>query len=136
MTTTPPTRIGETTVAACAASSFAQVRHDDPVVAIDADTAFGRLGARAAPPRIKLLHETPVAKLRLDGTPTPRSWVARMTKRLAASGAGKSAPGAGGSAIGVVHAERRDSPNQSIRPAGRTVVRATGCTECKSEVRA
>ena len=59
MTTTPPTRIGETTVAACAASSFAQVRHDDPVVAIDADTAFGRLGARAAPPRIKLLHEMP-----------------------------------------------------------------------------
>ena len=49
MTTTPPTRIGKTTVAACAGSSFAQVRHDDPVVAIDADTAFGRLGARAAP---------------------------------------------------------------------------------------
>src|SRR6476646_72954 len=35
MTTTPPTRIGKTTVAACAASSFAQVRHDDPVVAND-----------------------------------------------------------------------------------------------------
>jgi hypothetical protein len=35
MTTTGPTRIGKTTVAACAASSFAQVRHDDPVVAID-----------------------------------------------------------------------------------------------------
>jgi hypothetical protein len=34
---------------ACARSSFAQVRHDDPVVAIDADTAFGRLGARARP---------------------------------------------------------------------------------------
>jgi MinD-like ATPase involved in chromosome partitioning or flagellar assembly len=27
-------------------SIFAQVRHDDRVVAIDADTAFGRLGAR------------------------------------------------------------------------------------------
>src|SRR4029077_7316244 len=27
-------------------SIFAQVRHDDPVVAIDADTAFGQLGAR------------------------------------------------------------------------------------------
>jgi hypothetical protein len=59
MTTTPPTRIGKTTVAACAGSSFAQVRHDDPVVAIDADTAFARLGARAAPHRIKLLHEMP-----------------------------------------------------------------------------
>lgn len=32
-----------------------------------------------------------VAKLRLDGTPTPRSWVARMTKRLALTGVGKSA---------------------------------------------
>jgi hypothetical protein len=59
MTTTPPTRIGKTTVAACVGSIFAQVRHDDPVVAIDADTAFGRLGARAAPRKIKLLHETP-----------------------------------------------------------------------------
>jgi len=49
MTTTRPTRIGKTTVVACARSSFAKVRHDDPVVAIDADTAFGRLGARARP---------------------------------------------------------------------------------------
>lgn len=32
-----------------------------------------------------------VAKLRLDGTPTPRSWVARMTKRPTPIGAGKSA---------------------------------------------
>jgi hypothetical protein len=32
-----------------------------------------------------------VAKLRLDGTPTPRSWVARMTKRPAPTGVGKSA---------------------------------------------
>jgi hypothetical protein len=47
----------QTTITACAGSSFAQVRHDDPVVAIDADTAFGRLGARGAPRRIKLLHE-------------------------------------------------------------------------------
>jgi hypothetical protein len=36
----------QTTVAACVGSIFAQVRHDDRVVAIDADTAFGRLGAR------------------------------------------------------------------------------------------
>ena len=136
MTTTPPTRIGETTVAACAASSFAQVRHDDPVVAIDADTAFGRLGARAAPPRIKLLHETPVAKLRLDGTPTPRSLGGSDDEVANTIRCGQERLRTGGSAVGVVHAERRDSPNQSIRPAGRTVVRATGCTECKSEVRA
>jgi hypothetical protein len=49
MTTTPPTRIGKTTVAAWVGSSFAQVRHDDPVVAIDADTAFGQLGAPGRP---------------------------------------------------------------------------------------
>ena len=31
--------------------------------------------------RIKFASRDVVAKLRLDGTPTPRSWVARMTKR-------------------------------------------------------
>jgi hypothetical protein len=36
---------------------------------------------------LNLLHEMPSSKLRLDGTPTPRSWVARMTKRLAPTGA-------------------------------------------------
>jgi hypothetical protein len=46
VTTTRPTRIGKPTVAACVGSIFAQVRHDDRVVAIDADTAFGKLGAR------------------------------------------------------------------------------------------
>jgi MinD-like ATPase involved in chromosome partitioning or flagellar assembly len=40
-------RIGKTTVAACVGSIFAQVRQDDRVVAIDADTAFGKLGVRA-----------------------------------------------------------------------------------------
>ena len=34
-----------------------------------------------------------VAKLRLDGKPTPRSWVARMTNRPTPTGAGKSASG-------------------------------------------
>jgi MinD-like ATPase involved in chromosome partitioning or flagellar assembly len=48
MTTTPPTRIGKTTVAACVGSIFAQLRHDDRVVA-NADTAFGKLGARVDP---------------------------------------------------------------------------------------
>jgi len=46
MTTTQPTRIGKTTVATCVGSIFAQVRHDHRVVAIDADTAFGKLGAQ------------------------------------------------------------------------------------------
>ena len=46
MTTTPPTRIGKTTVAACVGSIFAQLSQDDLVVAIGADTAFGKLGAR------------------------------------------------------------------------------------------
>ena len=55
MTTTPPTRIGKTTVAACVGSSFAQVRHDDRVVAIDADTAFGTLGARVDPARNRVV---------------------------------------------------------------------------------
>ena len=55
MTTTQPTRIGKTTVAAWVGSSFAQVRHDDPVVAIDADTAFGQLGAPGRPVRNRIV---------------------------------------------------------------------------------
>jgi hypothetical protein len=48
-------------------------------------------------PRIlDLASRVVVAKLRLDGTPTPRSWVARMTKRPAPLGAGKSASRSGG----------------------------------------
>jgi hypothetical protein len=41
----------------------------------------------ADPPRIELLHEMPSPSSDLDGTPTPRSWVARMTKRRALTGA-------------------------------------------------
>ena len=55
MTTTPPTRIGKTTVAAWVGSSVAQVRHDDPVVAIDANTAFGKLGAPGRPARNRIV---------------------------------------------------------------------------------
>jgi hypothetical protein len=47
---------------------------------------------QAVPPRtVDLFHEIAVAKLRLDGTPTPRSRVARMTKWRAPTGVGKSA---------------------------------------------
>jgi hypothetical protein len=49
MTTTPSAQIGKTIVAACVGSIFAQLRQDDRVVAIDADTAFGKLGARVDP---------------------------------------------------------------------------------------
>ena len=41
--------VGKTTVAACVGSIFAELRQDDRVVAIDADTAFGELGARVDP---------------------------------------------------------------------------------------
>ena len=41
--------VGKTTVAACVGTVFAQLRQDDRVVAIDADTAFGKLGARVDP---------------------------------------------------------------------------------------
>jgi hypothetical protein len=45
---------------------------------------------------VTLLHELLLPKLRLDGTPTPRSWVARMTKRRAPTLPGKSASPCGG----------------------------------------
>ena len=41
--------VGKTTVSACVGSVFAELRHDDRVVAIDADTAFGKLGSRVDP---------------------------------------------------------------------------------------
>jgi MinD-like ATPase involved in chromosome partitioning or flagellar assembly len=41
--------VGKTTVAACVGTIFAERRQDDRVVAIDADTAFGKLGARVDP---------------------------------------------------------------------------------------
>ncbi len=41
--------VGKTTVAACVGSIFAELRQDDRVVAIDADTAFGKLGSRIDP---------------------------------------------------------------------------------------
>jgi MinD-like ATPase involved in chromosome partitioning or flagellar assembly len=41
--------VGKTTVSACVGSVFAELRFDDRVVAIDADTAFGKLGSRVDP---------------------------------------------------------------------------------------
>ena len=41
--------VGKTTVSASIGSLFAELRQDDRVVAIDADTAFGKLGSRVDP---------------------------------------------------------------------------------------
>nr|WP_225952428.1 MinD/ParA family protein [Mycobacterium sp. OAS707] len=41
--------VGKTTVSASVGSIFAELRQDDRVVAIDADTAFGKLGSRVDP---------------------------------------------------------------------------------------
>ena len=41
--------VGKTTVSACVGSVLAELRQDDRVVAIDADTAFGKLGSRVDP---------------------------------------------------------------------------------------
>ncbi|WP_459987324.1 nucleotide-binding protein, partial [Mycobacterium avium] len=41
--------VGKTSVAASVGSLFAELRRQDHVVAIDADTAFGRLGSRIDP---------------------------------------------------------------------------------------
>ena len=41
--------VGKTTVAASVGSILADLRQDDRVVAIDADTAFGKLGSRVDP---------------------------------------------------------------------------------------
>ena len=41
--------VGKTTIAASVGSIFAELRQDDRVVAIDADTSFGKLGSRIDP---------------------------------------------------------------------------------------
>src|SRR6185312_11277616 len=41
--------VGKTTIAASVGSVFAELRQDDRVVAIDADTSFGKLGSRIDP---------------------------------------------------------------------------------------
>ncbi|KUI36256.1 MinD/ParA family protein [Mycobacterium sp. GA-2829] len=41
--------VGKTTVSACVGSVFAELRQEDRVVAVDADTAFGKLGSRVDP---------------------------------------------------------------------------------------
>lgn len=41
--------VGKTTVSASIGSVFAELRQDDRVVAVDADTAFGKLGSRVDP---------------------------------------------------------------------------------------
>lgn len=41
--------VGKTTVSASIGSLFAELRQDDRVVAVDADTAFGKLGSRVDP---------------------------------------------------------------------------------------
>ena len=41
--------VGKTTVSASVGSVFAELRQDDRVVAVDADTAFGKLGSRIDP---------------------------------------------------------------------------------------
>ena len=41
--------VGKTTVSASLGSVFAELRQDDRVVAIDADTSFGKLGSRIDP---------------------------------------------------------------------------------------
>jgi MinD-like ATPase involved in chromosome partitioning or flagellar assembly len=40
---------GKTTVSACIGSIFAELRQEDRVVALDADTSFGKLGSRVDP---------------------------------------------------------------------------------------
>jgi hypothetical protein len=54
---------------------------------------------------VERLHELPSPKLRLDGTPTPRSWVARMTKRPAPAGVRQERLPRGARSLGIFMSE-------------------------------
>jgi MinD-like ATPase involved in chromosome partitioning or flagellar assembly len=58
--------VGKTTVAACVGSIFAQLRREDRVVAIDADTSFGKLGSRIDPDAPGSYWDLAAADQRLD----------------------------------------------------------------------
>jgi hypothetical protein len=64
--------------------------------------------------KIRCASRDAVAKLRLDGRPTPRSWVARMKKRPAPTGAGKSASRYRGPALRKSYVSRQHSPNPPV----------------------
>lgn len=81
--------VGKTSVAACVGSILAELRQQDRIVGIDADTAFGRLSSRIdprmpAPGLIRELRPLPTA------LPHPRT---RRRRVHTATGAGK--PGTG-----------------------------------------
>lgn len=82
--------VGKTTVSACLGSVFAEVRSDDRVVAIDADTGFGKLGSRIDPKAVKS-HWELAADQHLDTFADIRSFVGNNSASLFVL-AGESSP--------------------------------------------
>lgn len=81
--------VGKTTVTACVGSVFAELRNEDRIIAIDADTAFGRLAGRVDPDAAGSYWEL-VGDTHLDN-------FADVKSRLGANAAGLYIlPGAGG----------------------------------------
>ncbi len=87
--------VGKSTIAAGVGSIFAELRQDDRVVAIDADTAFGKLAARIDPQASGSYWElasdptsTPSpTSVRASGVTTPACscWGAHLRRRAGAS---------------------------------------------------
>ena len=73
--------VGKTTIAACLGSTLAQLRQEDRVVAIDADTAFGKLGSRVDPDAVDSYWEL-VTDQHLHTFPDVRSRVGANTAGL------------------------------------------------------
>src|SRR3979490_3019406 len=74
---------------------------------------------RKQPPYTGFASRDAVAKLRLDGTPTPRSRVARMTKRPTPTGDGKSASPGGGPNEGRARTDTTKPNGDRARPCDR-----------------
>ena len=86
--------VGKTTVSASVGSIFAEFRQDDRVVAIDADTAFGKLGSRIDPNAAGSYWEL-AADEHLDTFADVRSRVGNNSAGLSCSPANRARPGDG-----------------------------------------
>ena len=96
--------VGKTTIAACVGSVFAELRQDDRVVAIDADTAFGKLASRIDPQRRGSYWEL-AADQHLHTFADIRSRVGSNTLRVCSCWAVKPPPRAGGCWIAAIYRE-------------------------------
>lgn len=101
--------VGKTTVSASVGSVFAELRQDDRVVAIDADTAFGKLGSRVDPNAQGSYWEL-ASDQHLESFADVRSRVGNNAAGCSCSPGGDSGPAAGARSGDLPRSDRPPGP--------------------------